>query len=147
MKRIVAFISLLSAMTVMTWADDPPNPAPDDRREVKDRDRAPDRVSTPDPDPIEQQALDDFQRRYRLAPGETVKRIAPPFPPSRLADLHRRYPFVAERHRDDRILAIIYPACDGTLANPSFTFSGDPKSEGLSLSALIEAITMRRPAA
>jgi hypothetical protein len=139
MKRTVAFVALLSGVTAMAWADDPPIPTPDDRRDVGDR--APDRASTPVPDPVGLHALADFRRRYRLAPGEIVKRIAPPFPPSRLADLHRRYPFVAERHRDDRILAIIYPARDGTLSNPSFTFSGDPKSEGLTLSALIEAIT------
>jgi hypothetical protein len=95
MKRIVAFVALIGAAAGTTWADAPLIPAPDDRREVGDRDRALDRASAPAPDPSGPQALADFQRRSLLAPGEVVKRIAPPFPPSRLADLHHRYPFVA----------------------------------------------------
>jgi RNA polymerase sigma factor (sigma-70 family) len=39
-----------------------------------------------------QKALADFARRYALKPGEILKRVAPPFPPSRLVYHRQHYP-------------------------------------------------------
>ena len=86
------------------------------------------RPRAPLPAPVDG-PIDLFRKAYRLAPGEVVKRVAPPFAPWRAVDAEARFPFLEEnRERRGTLTTLIYREREGVLANPSMTFgaANDP---------------------
>ena len=74
------------------------------------------------PDPAE-----EFQRRYRLAPGEDLKRIPPPFPESRAAyynGLFKGRGGVGVNYRADQIQVLFFQQKDDDLGMPAATIGG-----------------------
>ena len=99
---------------------------------------------TPSPAPgQEQQALDNFEKAYRLEAGQLIKQIKKPFLPGRMANLKKWWAEAfaqAPYETTGTFLPMVYPERDGKLGQPGFSFVSTVGVRGVPASRLLNAV-------
>ncbi len=91
----------------------------------------------------EQQVLAEFEKVYRLEPGQLVKRINRPFLPGRMVNLKKWYAdhFAAAPYETmGTFLPMVYPERDGKLERPNFHFTGGVGRTGTPAGELVNSV-------